>query len=456
MKNLKAITVSLLVLSAIPLMAQQNLVDDSEWVVGADVDNLTNFEAGGGSSHHVVENGTNPFGATSPLWKISSGTASYPQILTTTFALDKSKTYRFAIWVRQSSPFNGKMGVYMHGNGNYSSFLDSQGILKRDINIIHNTTLPASDQWYLLVGFIKGENDIDTYVGGVYSAATNLSVASVDSDNSKFNTAFDYVKFGVFTSDSSSPSDYVHLFGPNIKEVNNGDDSVTDLLGSTPPDTQDPTAPTLSITGQSSTTVDLSWTGAADNTAVTGYKVYKDGTLETTLGNVSTYQVTGLTASTAYAFTVRALDAAANESVLSNSVPVTTSASGGGSTVWNSSSGGNINYTSGNVGIGTSTIPSAYKLAVDGKIISEGLKVQLQTQWPDYVFKKEYSLRPLKKLQDYIKEHGHLPNIPTAGEVKENGIEVGEMNRLLLEKIEELTLYILEQEQRIQVLEDKQ
>jgi len=91
-------------------------------------------------------------------------------------------------------------------------------------------------------------------------------------------------------------------------------------------DVENPTAPTLASGTVAETTVDLSWSGATDNVAVTGYKVYVGGILETTLGNVLNYQVTGLTGSTSYDFNVRALDAAGNESINSNTVNVTTSA----------------------------------------------------------------------------------------------------------------------------------
>lgn len=89
------------------------------------------------------------------------------------------------------------------------------------------------------------------------------------------------------------------------------------------PDTTAPTAPTLSATGTTSTTTNLSWTGASDNVAVTGYDVYQGITL---LGstNATTYAITGLTAATTYSFTVKAKDAAGNVSVNSNTVTVTT------------------------------------------------------------------------------------------------------------------------------------
>ena len=98
---------------------------------------------------------------------------------------------------------------------------------------------------------------------------------------------------------------------------------------------------------------------------------------------------------------------------------------------------------SGNVGIGTSN-PGSFKLAVEGKIAARGVKVTL-TSFADYVFDSTYLLRPLASLSSYINQNKHLPGIPSAKEVeKEGGFEVGEMNVKLLEKVEELTLYILE------------
>ena len=107
----------------------------------------------------------------------------------------------------------------------------------------------------------------------------------------------------------------------------------------------------------------------------------------------------------------------------------------------------------GNVMIGTVTPATGYRLSVRGKIISEELKVQLNTEWPDYVFKPEYDLMPLSELEEYIDENGHLPGVPSAGQVEaEEGIEVGEMNRILLEKIEELSLHVIRLQQEIDEL----
>nr|WP_162989048.1 hypothetical protein [Pedobacter schmidteae] len=105
--------------------------------------------------------------------------------------------------------------------------------------------------------------------------------------------------------------------------------------------------------------------------------------------------------------------------------------------------------TNGNVGIGTTT--PAEKLAVNGKIRAHEIKVET-ANWPDYVFAKDYELPTLQETEKHIKEKGHLPDIPSAEEVKSNGIDLGEMNAKLLQKIEELTLHLIEKDREIKNL----
>jgi len=106
----------------------------------------------------------------------------------------------------------------------------------------------------------------------------------------------------------------------------------------------------------------------------------------------------------------------------------------------------------GDVGIGTTTIPTGYKLAIQGKAIMEEVKVELNTNWPDYVFSDNYQLRSLTELESYIKENKHLPGIPSQKEVQEEGILLGKMQGKLLEKIEELTLYVIDLKKEIEAL----
>ncbi|MBP1221763.1 hypothetical protein [Flavobacterium sp. 1355] len=105
----------------------------------------------------------------------------------------------------------------------------------------------------------------------------------------------------------------------------------------------------------------------------------------------------------------------------------------------------------GSLGIGT-TATGNHKLAVEGSIGAREIKVQA-TGWSDFVFKKEYTLPTLEEVEKHIAEKGHLENIPNEEEVLKNGINLGEMNAKLLQKIEELTLYVIEQNKRLDKVE---
>jgi chitodextrinase len=170
---------------------------------------------------------------------------------------------------------------------------------------------------------------------GTTSTTTNLSWSGA-SDNFAV-TGYDVYKDGVLLGSTTSATTYsvtgltastTYVFTVKAKDaagnisVSSNSVSVTTVT----PDFTVPTAPTLSASGTTPTTTNLSWTGATDNIAVTGYDVYKDGVLLGSTTSATTYAVSGLTPSTTYAFTVKAKDAAANVSVASNTVNVTTMA----------------------------------------------------------------------------------------------------------------------------------
>jgi hypothetical protein len=106
----------------------------------------------------------------------------------------------------------------------------------------------------------------------------------------------------------------------------------------------------------------------------------------------------------------------------------------------------------GNMRIGTTVTPSGYKLAVDGKMICTEVLVRLVSNWPDYVFSNSYKRPGLDEVEDFIKKNNHLPGIPSAKEIETNGISVGEMQKMQMEKIEELTLYIIDLKKEIEKL----
>jgi hypothetical protein len=116
---------------------------------------------------------------------------------------------------------------------------------------------------------------------------------------------------------------------------------------------------------------------------------------------------------------------------------------------WGNAAETYLTINKGNVGVGTISPDS--KLAVNGTIHSKEVKVDM-IGWPDYVFKKEYNLPTLEEVEKHITEKGHLENIPSEKEVLINGINLGEMNIKLLQKIEELTLYAIEQQKNTEKL----
>ena len=106
--------------------------------------------------------------------------------------------------------------------------------------------------------------------------------------------------------------------------------------------------------------------------------------------------------------------------------------------------------------IGSTQAATGYKLSVAGKIMCEELKVLLKANWPDYVFAKDYELMPLKQLEEFIKTNNHLPGVPSANAIeKDGGVAVGEMQTVLLKKLEEANLYILQLNKRLDELETK-
>jgi hypothetical protein len=103
------------------------------------------------------------------------------------------------------------------------------------------------------------------------------------------------------------------------------------------------------------------------------------------------------------------------------------------------------------VGIGTNN-PAGYKLAVAGNMIAERIKVKAPGAWPDYVFQEDYRLPSLDSVAVYIQKQKHLPGLPSAKTVEEDGLDVGDMNARLLEKVEQLTLYLIKQHDMIEHL----
>jgi len=108
----------------------------------------------------------------------------------------------------------------------------------------------------------------------------------------------------------------------------------------------------------------------------------------------------------------------------------------------------------GAVGIGTDEVPEGYLMAVNGRIIAEEIEVKLNGDWPDFVFEEGYPLPPLDSVNGFIQQNGHLPGFPSASQMQQRGsIASGQMVTALVQKVEELTLYVIQLQQQVQALQ---
>ncbi|MDR0207352.1 MAG: hypothetical protein LBI45_08880 [Bacteroidales bacterium] len=98
---------------------------------------------------------------------------------------------------------------------------------------------------------------------------------------------------------------------------------------------------------------------------------------------------------------------------------------------------------------------TADRIRVEDLLCAQEIIVQVRTCWPDYVFDKNYELMPLQELEQFVNENRHLPNVPSATEVETNGVNVAEMNAILLKKMEEMTLYIITLQKQIDELKNR-
>ncbi|WP_343701499.1 hypothetical protein [Chitinophaga sp.] len=112
-----------------------------------------------------------------------------------------------------------------------------------------------------------------------------------------------------------------------------------------------------------------------------------------------------------------------------------------------------MSLLNGNMGVGMDA-PAGYRLAVNGTAVAKKVKVT-ETPWADFVFEPDYDLRPLPELEQYVQKNRHLPGIPTVHEVEREGIDLGEINAKLLQKIEELTLYLIEQNKEMKQMKQE-
>ena len=215
------------------------------------------------------------------------------------------------------------------------------------------------------------------------------------------------------------------------------------------------------VTGLLTATTDAKVNGllTANNTTITGSLTARNTTINGPLTVNNTATVTGLLTASANAEVSGTLTAKSSATVTglftaSANAEVSGTLTADGTLTANSNATVNGQLTVNNDATISGKL-TANKIRVNEMLSAKEIKVQLANPWPDYVFSKEYNLLPLNQVEEYINENQHLPNVPSAVEVEENGIELGKMNAILLQKMEEMTLYILDLQKQIDELKKR-
>ncbi|MBL7726274.1 MAG: hypothetical protein JNM68_01240, partial [Dinghuibacter sp.] len=174
--------------------------------------------------------------------------------------------------------------------------------------------------------------------------------------------------------------------------------------------------------------------------------------------NIADHELTLETGSPAIGFSNNTLANAQINLLANNDFKFSKNATNGGRIILHNSSNIANSYalyltTGGHLNFGTGLSPTGYRASVEGKVIATDFVTLSIANWPDYVFAEQYHLRSISELKNYIQQHKHLPNIPPAAEMEKNGIQLGEMTRKLVEKLEEQALYIIQLEERLEKLE---
>ncbi len=192
--------------------------------------------------------------------------------------------------------------------------------------------------------------------------------------------------------------------------------------------------------------VENNWTGSTNVAALIGVSLAATGYGRGGEFTGGSRGVIGIASGGSSSSTCIGLDGSATGTTFAGPrVGVRGSATGGGTNWAGYFEGGDV-YITNELRVGSGALGGAagYKVSIDGKLIAEEVRVQLSQDWPDYVFQHDYPLLPLNEVDHFIKINGHLPGMPSAAQVESEGHHIGEIQLKLLEKIEELTIHLIQ------------
>jgi hypothetical protein len=407
----------ILLLSLATYCFSQNLVSSQSWTIGSG--SIGIFSQNGTDAQNVRELGIGPNNTQTILWKAVADAANNSDggWDTQSFAIDNTKMYRYSVWIKKTNSTDG----YTYFGCAANSILDLSGSVNTNPYFWYGD-LPLLDKWYLLVGYVHGSADVSmNSYGGIYDGQTGAKVLSIQ--DFKFSPSATTASHRAYLYYDVTTSDRQYFYNPEVSKVEqplvetvgsqifSGNISVSGSVGIGTP------TPRGKFDVDGPGDIYLS----DDVNVGTGQSLFLPGHIYISPyagANISYLQARRLDNSGTTSLRIRTY----NSGSLTEAMQIE----------------GN-----GNVGIGTTT-PGNFKLAVNGKIWGTEVQVALTNPGPDYVFEKSYPLPTLEEVKSYIDENKHLPEIPSAKEMEENGVNVGEMNMLLLKKIEELTLYVIE------------
>ncbi|MBQ4821403.1 tail fiber protein [Aquimarina sp. MMG016] len=448
------------------IVLSQNLVDSSSWIAGS-----TSTPAGFGnygfiSGVNTRELGIGPQGQEVVLWTATpTDVNSLDGGFNTNYvSIDHTKTYRVSVWVKKTGTQDGTtyFGLFSKDGSDNHSSLYLNGTLNNN-PYFRIGDLPSLDEWYLLVGFIHMSDYNSTVnIGGVYNT-NGVKVMDIGNDF-KFSTTSVNLSMRAFQGSNNTLTDREYFYDPRIEAIDGTEPSIADLAAG----------------GNSGGTAEANqgWS------LIQGNVIYNDtgnvgiGTnspdekLHLSFGNLKlqgdskeylTIKFDDLDSATLYEMYAEPGTESLNFDINGqNKFLIRTDGNVGIGTTTptqkldvagNAQISGDL-FSTGRIAIGTTAEDPGYALTVKGKIHTQEVKVDLKgVIAPDYVFLENYNLKTLQEVRDYIKREGHLPNIPSAKEMEQKGLNLKIMNLKLLEKIEELTLYTLDQEDKIKFLE---
>ncbi len=468
----------------------QNLISPNSWTVGSGSVGI--FSQNGASEKNVREWGITPNGTRGIVWKGVPDASGYASggFNTSIFPIDHTKMYRFSIWIKKTNSNDGHTYLGCYGNSASGSNLGVKTLSGGTTTNAYFYTgdLPQLNKWYLLIGYVHGSGDNSTtHLGGIYDGVTGRKV--VDITDFKFIAGTTHAKHRSYLYYDSNTSDRQYFYAPRVDLVSGDEPSIDELL------------PDLTIVEASSVkTLDIGWYTIAKNsgnrnrasakfsmgegkngyhTAVHFYAQHHYGKEYSNRINVLANSTFGSNKQGAFR-KIRIIEGSTYAGALLQieidqngtnecyfEITENIQDSGWELVDWELEDNV-LNLPNGETGTEVTTIDLdvnngmilsndlwvGNEIVVDGDVVSEEVRVEVVNP-PDYVFDPAYNLPSLKETEAFIKANHHLPEVPSATAMQANGIELGKMNMLLLQKIEELTLHQIEQNKKIELLLQK-